>query len=169
MLVEATSLLRDRGIDARVEIIGEGRERDTLSKMIQRLKLDGQVRLPGRMDHAAIRERYARGPIFVLPSIVLDTNNQDGVANALLEAMASGLAVVVSDIPALLEVVDDGRTGLAFPAGDPESLAECVERLITQPQLRAELGRAARQRVEPMSCSRAAEQLAGLFTDYAES
>ena len=69
--------------------------------------------------------------VFVLPS------RFEGMPNALLEAMAAGLAVVVTDAsPGPLEVVEEGVSGLVVPSDDPYALAEALDRLVVDPELR---------------------------------
>ena len=78
--------------------------------------------------------------VFVLPS------RFEGMPNALLEAMAAGLAVVVTDAsPGPLEVVDDGVSGFVVPADDPQALAAVLETLAADPELRKRLGFSARE------------------------
>ena len=85
---------------------------------------------------------YRTARIFALPS------RYEGTPNALLEAMAAGLAVVVSDASAgALEFVTDGETGLVVPAEDDRALAAALRRLIGDGDLRRRLGDAARRRI----------------------
>ena len=69
---------------------------------------------------------------------------------AILEASACGVSVIVSDAGGLPEVVADGVTGLIVPRDDPEALARALERLALDPELRARMGRAGRERVEQL-------------------
>jgi rhamnosyl/mannosyltransferase len=83
--------------------------------------------------------------VFVLPA--LDRRESFGIAQ--LEAMACGKPVVSSDLPTGVRVVNQhGRTGLLVPPGDPDALADALNRLLGNEALRIELGRAARERVE---------------------
>jgi glycosyltransferase involved in cell wall biosynthesis len=87
----------------------------------------------------------ARASVFVLPS------RFEGMPNALLEAMAAGLPVVVSDAsPGPLEMVDPGVHGLVVPSENVEALAEALGRLMVDSELRERLGRAARQRLRSL-------------------
>ncbi|MDE1895950.1 MAG: glycosyltransferase family 4 protein [Rhodospirillales bacterium] len=80
--------------------------------------------------------------IFSLPSTY-----REGLPKAVLEAMAAGLPVVATDIPGCREAVVDGETGFLVPARSPEALADALDKLITNPGLRAEFGAAGRKRV----------------------
>ena len=163
VLVEAAQLLKRRGVRCRIEIIGEGRERGTLESLAREFGVDDMVTLVGRHEPAGIRERFAVAAAFVLPSIVLASNNQDGVANSVLEAMAAGLPVIVSDIPSFLEVAEDGANALTFPAGDASALAECIARLLRDEGLAARLSVESQRRVGGLDCAAAAGRLVELF------
>lgn len=80
---------------------------------------------------------YAGLDLFVFPS------NQEGRSNAVLEAMAAGLPVIASDIPGNRELIEPGRTGVLFPAGDAAALASAIQGLLADPDRRQALGAAA--------------------------
>lgn len=88
-----------------------------------------------------VPELLAAMDVFVLPSA------QEGFSNALLEAMAVGLPVAVSDHEALLEAVEPGQSGLVFPREDVPALRDCLREILADPQLAERLGQAARERV----------------------
>ena len=89
----------------------------------------------------SLPDEFMRAGFLVLPSRV------EGMSNVLLEAQAAGLPAVVSDIPGNRAVVQDGENGLVVPVGDPEALANAMVRLYRSPELRAQMGRAARARM----------------------
>lgn len=101
---------------------------------------------------------HRQSGFFVIPS------RQEGLSNALLEAMASGLPSVVSDIPGNTAAVRNGVEGLVVPVDDVEALAAAILKLHRSPELRAEMGRAARERAEKtFSIGKVAERLEAAY------
>jgi glycosyltransferase involved in cell wall biosynthesis len=80
--------------------------------------------------------------------LVVQPSAAEGQALIYLEAQATGLTVVASDIPSARDVIDDGKTGLLYPVGDIERFAEAIVRAAGDPELRARLGRRAMSRVQ---------------------
>ncbi len=119
---------------ARLRLVGEGPMAEELHALTARLGLADVVHFAGPTDDVA--PELAAADVFVLPSRV------EGLSNALLEALAAGLPAVVSDIPGNAQVVEHGRHGLLVTVDDVAGLADALERLVTDPALRAELGRA---------------------------
>lgn len=145
-LVEATRLLRDRGEDVALLVVGDGPERTRLVALADQLGLTEHVRFPGRVPHEHIVEHYEAIDVFVVP------RRDQRVCRMVtplkpVEAMALERAVVVSALPALEELIEPGRTGLTFRAEDPTALADVVGPLLGDPARRATLGAAARQQV----------------------
>jgi glycosyltransferase involved in cell wall biosynthesis len=96
-------------------------------------------------DYVTLRELYSRAQVVVVP--LLPNDFQAGVTT-LLEAMAMGKAVIVSETSGQRDVVQDGVTGLTVPPSDPRRLRSAIEFLLDHPHERAELGRNARRAVE---------------------
>ena len=114
-------------------IAGDGPERPALERLVNQLLPSGQVRFLG-FHNQPISLHYSSA-VFVLPS------RFEGMPNALLEAMGSGMAVVVSDAsPGPLEVVVDGETGLVFRSEDVEALSVAMKKLALDRLLRVQLG-----------------------------
>ncbi len=145
-LVEATAALRQRGHGLRCLLVGDGRhgERRELEALAERLGLlDGTVIFTGRVPFEAIAAYYALIDVFVVPRL------NDPVSTVVTplkpyEAMAMERAVVVSRIPALMEMIVEGETALAFTPGDALDLATTLEPLLGSPERRRALGHAAR-------------------------
>lgn len=147
LLIEALRPLRDRGVPAKALIVGDGTRREELEQLTQRRGLGEHVVFTGSVPHAQVGDYYALLDVFVVPRI-------DERAARLVtplkpyEAMAMELPVVVSDLPALAEIIGDGDRGLSFPVGDTEALARVLAGLAQDPERRRRLGRTGRQWVE---------------------
>jgi glycosyltransferase involved in cell wall biosynthesis len=128
-LVEACGILRDRGTEFRCEIVGDGPLRLELQGMIDRLALGAHVRLTGPLPLREVIERYRRAGAFVLPCIVTEEGDRDGIPNVILEAMALGVPVISTPVSGIPEVVRDGETGLLAPERDAAGIASAVERV----------------------------------------
>lgn len=146
-LLEACSLLRSQGVELRCEIVGYGDEQARLTAMIARLGLREHVHLRGKMSHAGLLEVYREADVFVAPCEIAADGDRDGIPNVLLEAMATGLAVVSTPVSGIPELVIDGVNGLLVAPGDPQALASTLRGLANDRSRREHLGRAARQRV----------------------
>ena len=141
-LLEAVKLLNDRGVRARALIVGDGPERTALQRQAAELGLDAVF--TGRVPSSKVRDYHAVLDVFVVP------RTPDRVCQLVtplkpVEAMASGLPVVVSSVRALAEIVQDGETGLLFPPLDAAALADQLGQLLDHPELRRKLGASARE------------------------
>jgi glycosyltransferase involved in cell wall biosynthesis len=141
-LLEAVKLLGDQGVRVRALIVGEGPERTALQRQAAALGLDAIF--TGRVPAARVRDYHAVLDVFVVP------RTPDRVCQLVtplkpVEAMASGLPVVVSSVRALAEIVRDGETGLLFPPLDAAALADQLKQLLDNPELRRKLGASARE------------------------
>jgi glycosyltransferase involved in cell wall biosynthesis len=139
---------------AELRIVGEGPERARLEARAARLGLSGVggssgvVRFDGRRTHAELPELYAESDIVAVPSVVDLNGDRDGLPNVVLEAMASGCAVVASDVAAIGAAVHHGENGLLVPPNDPSALAAALGALVDSPLRRRRFGLAARTTIE---------------------
>jgi len=140
-LIEAMSPLRSRK-NVRVIIAGEGSERPKLEALIDEYGLRQKVSLPGRLSGQEIAALMAKGALYVQPSI-----GYDSCPNAVMEAMAAGLPVVISSQVGTLEGFERGRHGLVFEAGDHQALCEPIIRFLDGPAGFAMLGAEGRKLV----------------------
>lgn len=139
-LVEAYCQLWQRGDPADLILVGDGDLRQQLQQRVDAAGLQAHVHFLGwRTDTPDL---LRASDIFVLPS------RWEGMPLAILEAMGTGLPVVVSDIPGNRHLVEHKQQGLLFAMGDSAALADALSKLIVNPDLRASLGKNARQKVE---------------------
>jgi glycosyltransferase involved in cell wall biosynthesis len=143
LLIEATAILRRRGRRARCLIVGEGARRPQLEEAARRAGVGDLVVFTGLVPHHAVGSYYALLDAFVVPR----RDERAGRSVTPLkpyEALAMERPLVVADLPALAEIAGRDR-GLTFPAGAADALATVLERLMDEPALGAELGRAGRE------------------------
>ena len=133
-LVTTAVLLKESGCPFRLVIAGDGEQGTDLADRICRLGLESEVVLPGNLTD--LDKVMQAADIFVMSSL------WEGLPLVLLEAMAAGLPVVAYGIPGIKEVVADGATGLIVPVGDPASLADGLEQLAGDGELRRRLSAA---------------------------
>jgi glycosyltransferase involved in cell wall biosynthesis len=143
-LLEATRLLKDRGLPVRVLIVGDGPERAALQRQAAGLGLGEAAIFTGHVPAAKVREFHALLDVFVVP------RTPDRVCQLVtplkpVEAMASGLCVVTSDVKALAEIIKPDVTGALTIPQDPLALADSLELLVSSPDMRRKLGDNARE------------------------
>lgn len=147
-LIEACRILAQRKIDYQCRIIGDGKMRKALEAQIAQAGLQEQVRLLGAMPIERVREQHHEATVYVQPSIRTPSGLQDGIPVALMEAMASGLPVVATDVSGIPELVQDRKTGLLVHAADAVAIADAVQHLLDDLGLRDRLSSMARRKVE---------------------
>lgn len=145
-LLRAAAELRRRGAPVRLLLVGDGPYLPALRRLAGDLGLDRAVTFTGRVPFTEIRRYHAALDVFAVP------RTGDRVCQLVtplkpVEAMASALPVVASEVPALCELVEHEVTGTLTPPEQPRALADSLERLVDSPDRRRELGLAARARV----------------------
>jgi rhamnosyl/mannosyltransferase len=134
-----------KGVRGRLIAAGRDTQNESLKEMARDLGVDHKTLFCGEVSESRLRVLLNAADVFVLPSI--DRCETFGIGQ--LEAMACGKPVVSTDLPTGVRSVNrHGVTGLVVPAGDPDALADALNRLLENPGLRMELGDNARLRVE---------------------
>lgn len=151
-LLDAFAQLR-RSVDARLLILGEGKERQNLEAQVKSLDLSDSVQLPGRVGSLA--PWMSRADVFVLSS------RREGLPAVLIEALAMGMTVVAARCPSGPdEILEEGRWGRLVPVGDVQALATAMAQALEQPAPDRE---ALRARAASFSLERALEQYLHLW------
>ncbi|MGW2154580.1 glycosyltransferase family 4 protein [Nonomuraea sp. NPDC001699] len=166
-LLRAAALLRDERTPVRVLIVGDGAERENLLALVEDLGLRDAV-LPGRVGPDEALQAQDAIDIFACPREDLRVCRLVTPLKP-VEAMALGKPVVLSDLPALSELVGSDGAGLLVPAGDPAELAKAIAGLREDPARRSEMGEAGRAEVAAKrTWSRVAETYQALYRSLAE-
>lgn len=140
VLLMALSDLKDLPWEWR--IVGDGPQLAYLKETLEREDLEQRVGFAGWVGSGDLAAEYRRASIFVFPS------RHEGMPNAVLEAMASGLPVIATRIAGNEELVMSEETGILIPPDDPDALRDALRRLLVDEAAREGMGRAARRRVE---------------------
>jgi glycosyltransferase involved in cell wall biosynthesis len=129
-------------------IVGDGPERERLRQLVHLNNLENHVVFFGSATHSDLPRMYLEADVVVVPSVQDRSGDRDGLPNVVLEAMASGRAVVASDVGGIASAIIDNENGLLVPGGDPVALGDAIRRLSQSKALREQLGRNGRRRVE---------------------
>ena len=150
LLIEAVALLKQWGIEARLNIAGDGNLLDELQTLVKQLNLGEEVNFIGLVEAEDMPAVYRANDIFVMSSA------HEGMSNAMLEAMASGLPIVTTRCEGVDELIADN--GIVVNEFDAESIAGGVKQLIEDGQRYLAMCQTARKRAEEFSWAHVAEQ-----------
>jgi glycosyltransferase involved in cell wall biosynthesis len=157
-LLDAIAMLRDRGLDVALTLVGDGPEEASLHAQVDRLELGALVRFVGRQDERTTLTSIAAADVLVLSSFM------EGLPVVLMEAMALGIPVIATRVAGIPELVRDEVSGLLFDPADWAALADAIAKLAADPSLRKKLAAAGRQRIEKdFAIERAVGSLPALF------
>ncbi len=163
-LLDACRLLKVGGYKFHCVIVGYGPLQGEIERCIAKSDLGDVVTLTGMLTFDEVIEYYKRATLFALPCQITEDGDRDGIPNVLVEAMAMELPVVSTDVSGIPELVEHMQNGLLVRPEDPVGLAASIVRLLDQPRLRQELGKAGRRKVcEQFSSTHNALQLKALF------
>ena len=128
-------------------IAGEGPLRRELSETVAAMGLADAVSMPGFLDQQQLNALYAKAHVFLHPSELTGKQDQEGVPNSMLEAMATGLPVAATLHGGIPEAVQDGVSGFLVPERDASALAAAITRMVQTPGLLRKMGVMASQSV----------------------
>jgi len=146
-LIQACHRLKQKGRSFVCRIVGFGPLQQELEELVATLQLQDCVFLAGKMTQDKLIHEYRQADLFVLPCLVTDDGDRDGIPNVLVEAMAMRIPVVSTPVSGIGELVDHMENGLLAPEKDSEALAAAMETLLEDPHLRRRLGANGRQKV----------------------
>ena len=144
ILLEASILLKKRGIKFHLTFVGDGPEKNALEQFAVSSSLSGSVTFTGALGQDKVHSYYDNADLFVLASFA------EGVPVVLMEAMAKEIPVISTRITGIPELIEHDHDGLLATPGDREDLALQIRKLLDNPDLRRELGQAGRKKVSSL-------------------
>jgi glycosyltransferase involved in cell wall biosynthesis len=163
LVLRAFSRVKDSHPDLQCRIIGEGADRDRFAGLAKDLGISDQVHFLGRRSRSEVAEAMRNCTIFVLPS------RYEGLGCVYLEAMASGKAVIACQGQGIDEIIQHGSNGWLIPVDGLEELVQGLQVLLANAELRARIGRTARQTIlDKLTLSHQAESLAKIYEEAAQ-
>jgi glycosyltransferase involved in cell wall biosynthesis len=147
-LIRAVPAILREHPNARVVLAGGGDLEERLQSLVRQLGVERSVIMPGWVSRDKMPLYFSGCDLFVLPSVVDQQGNVDGLPNTLLEAMASARPVVATNVAGVPLAVKDGDNGLLVPQKQPGELSSAINLLLDAPELRVQYGEASRRRVE---------------------
>lgn len=164
VLIEACAILAARDVLFHCRIVGDGPQRERVEEGIRRHGLGSVVTLSGALPQQELLAFLQRADVFVLPCVRASDGDLDGIPVSLMEAMAEEIPVVSTAVSGIPELVEHERCGLLVEANRPAALADAIQRLLEDPELRRRLGEAGRRKVmEAFDVDEAATRLEELF------
>lgn len=159
-VIWATEILKRIRDDAYLVIVGDGPQKERLEKYARQVQIDHKVRFVGQRDD--VEELMRHAALFLLAS------GYEGQSNALMEAMATGVPCVVSDIPGNRDLIEHDQNGYLVGVGQRTEYSRYANFLLDDPALRQRLGGAARQTIiEKFSVRQMAERHVALYESLA--
>lgn len=133
-LLEACAMLRDQGHTFKCLIVGEGPDRDALTRQIEQLNLTEYVILMGMQPQSYIFEMFNKAKMFVLPCVISKNGDRDGIPNVMIEALAMCTPVISTTVSGVPEIIIDHETGLAVEPRNSAQLAEAIIEMLDNPE-----------------------------------
>lgn len=146
LLIDACAFLRKRGYDFRCEIIGEGPLFEELQARVDRHDLRERLLLAGAKTQAEVATILGEATVFALPCRVDPDGAMDNLPTVVMEAMASAVPVVSTDVGGISEMIRDGETGFVVTQNDPAAMADAISRVLDNNELAREFGEKGRER-----------------------
>jgi glycosyltransferase involved in cell wall biosynthesis len=144
-LIHALPLILKRHSHAYLQIAGDGPQKRKLKRECDKLGVSDHVCFLGALKNEDLPILYQTSDVVVFPSVIADDGDQEGLGLVLVEALGCECAIVATDLPAIQDIIVDGKTGLVVPQKNIRKLAEKINRLLEDQNLRRSLGREGRR------------------------
>ena len=166
-LLQAINRLIDEGIVVHCTIIGEGGLRATLKEYIDDKSLHNYVRILPFIPQYKTMESYKQADVFILPCIIADNGDRDGLPNVIVEAMMTGVPVISTTVSAIPEVLKHKKTGMLVKEKDDVAIANTIKLLMNDHKLRINIIENARKEViEKFNIESCTKELIQIFNNH---
>ena len=155
ILIDTVDILSSQGCQIHLKIVGGGQTHQKLKQIVNEKNLDNIIEITGRIDAEDMPRIYRQNDIFISASKL------EGMSNAMLEAMASGLPIIAARCEGTEELI--AENGLVIENANAEEIAKTIKKLIDDPQLRNQMSIAARKQAEKFTWGRIAEKYLNIY------
>ncbi|UCD15410.1 MAG: glycosyltransferase [Candidatus Omnitrophota bacterium] len=129
-LIEAIKILKQKNLNTKLILIGDGKDRLKLAKLVEKLGLNIDITFLGKINNEDIPKYMVNADVFILPSL------SEGFPMVILEAFASGLPIIATKVGGISEIIKEGVNGFLVKPRDPEAIAERVIYLLQDDHLK---------------------------------
>jgi len=146
--IDAVSTLVEEHPDIEYHIIGGGNGEQAIRRRVESRGIESNVEFLGKVSDNRLKREYSEAAVFVLPCVVDESGDRDGIPVVLMEAMAMRTPCVSTYVSGIPELIADDETGLLVPERNAHALANAIESLIEYPEKRDTIGTSARSFLE---------------------
>jgi len=164
-IISALSNLIKKGYDIHWNIVGDGTYRNNLEVQIKNHILENNVTFHGWIDHNRITDFLGNNEIFIQPSVKLNNGDMDGIPNVIMEAMASGIPIISTDISAITEVLNN-KNAILIPPDNPSAIEAAVIHILSDPDSNKKRIKQAREDALKLDSGIHFTILKNIFSDY---
>lgn len=148
-------------------IVGSGPLNNSLQQLVNHLNIDSYLKFKGDVSDSELFKYYNHADIFVLPCLIAENGDRDGIPVSMMEAMAMEIPLVSTNVSGIPELVKDGVSGIIVPPKDEEAISEALIKLLNNEDLRVQMGKVGRQIVlEKYNVTIECHKLMNLFRDF---
>lgn len=166
-IYRALALLKERGINFRHCLIGDGDDKEAIHRLVSTLGLSKQCKLLGTQNHDQVLSQFNESDLFVLGCQIAQNGDRDGIPNVLVESLAMGVPAISTNVSAIPEILINGTTGITVPPEDPVAMASEMVKALTDVPYRNQLINNGREFVEDkFDNTKWIKELATIFTQH---
>ena len=163
LLIAYSLLTSEQRNQTQLWVVGDGAERTSLEKLSQSLQLSNKVTFWGKLPNEQLPDYYASADIFIAPSIMDSSGDTEGQGVTLVEAMASGTAIISTDTGGISEVIEHGHTGLLVPPQAPVKLKSAIIQLLDDSTLRDKMAEQGKRSAQSYAWSQVGHKFQTLY------